>query len=497
MIDTKLLVVVTLLIAASASVDCLRGFKSGKVEETSSSSRSSAGPAPFKTYYTTQYLDHFNSKDDRTFQQRYLVNDDHWDREFGPVFFYTGNEGDVESFWNNTGFMFEIAPLYRALIIFAEHRYYGKTLPFGEASFNLENIGYLSVQQALADFAKFLADYKANNGLTERNPVISFGGSYGGILTAYMRFKYPNLVQGALAASAPIYLTAGLSKSTLFFEAVTKDFEKEEGCVPLVRQAFDLMEELAKKEDFATLSKEFSLCKPISDPAGYHHLLMWMRNAFTIMAMVDYPYPASFIANLPAWPVHAACTQLVNQTSSGVPILSAFKNLASILYNDGSNCFDIYAQFIECADPTSCGLGNDAKAWDYQACTELDVGQESNGVTDMFPVIRDSFEIRQAYCKKTWDVTIRANWTATQFWGKDVATASNIVFSNGELDPWRMGGVLEDLSDSLKAFIVHDGAHHLDLRGSNPADPQSVKDVRNKEMTEITKWITPSIRKLN
>ena len=30
-------------------------------------------PVP-KTYYTTQFLDHFNSRDDRQFQQRYLVN---------------------------------------------------------------------------------------------------------------------------------------------------------------------------------------------------------------------------------------------------------------------------------------------------------------------------------------------------------------------------------------------------------------------------------------
>jgi lysosomal Pro-X carboxypeptidase len=39
----------------------------------------------------------------------------------GPIFFYTGNEGDITEFWNNTGFIFDIAPQFEALVIFAEH----------------------------------------------------------------------------------------------------------------------------------------------------------------------------------------------------------------------------------------------------------------------------------------------------------------------------------------------------------------------------------------
>ena len=46
--------------------------------------------------------------------------------------------------------------------------------------------------------------------------------SYGGLLSAWMRFKYPNMVHGALAASAPMYIAANVSNPGGFFQVVTK-----------------------------------------------------------------------------------------------------------------------------------------------------------------------------------------------------------------------------------------------------------------------------------
>lgn len=85
--------------------------------------------------------------------------------------------------------------------VYAEHRYFGKSLPFGNRSLDAPKFsGYLSADQALADYAKLLST-KVN---TEMRPVIAFGGSYGGLLSTWFRMKYPHLTTGAIASSAPV-----------------------------------------------------------------------------------------------------------------------------------------------------------------------------------------------------------------------------------------------------------------------------------------------------
>ena len=67
--------------------------------------------------------------------------------------------------------------------------------------------------------------------------------------------------------------------------------------------------------------------------------------------------------------------------------------------------------------------------------------------------------------------------------------ASNIIFSNGNLDPWHAGGVLEQVSSQTISIYIEQSAHHLDLRLPNAADPATLTEARNQETQWIAKWI--------
>lgn len=93
-------------------------------EKISSSTVSKPENELYKTKYFTQTLDHFNYNPQSyyKFQQRYLINDTYWGgaKKNAPIFVYTGNEGDIEWFTQNTGFMFDVAPKFKALLVFIE-----------------------------------------------------------------------------------------------------------------------------------------------------------------------------------------------------------------------------------------------------------------------------------------------------------------------------------------------------------------------------------------
>ena len=61
---------------------------------------------------------------------------------------------------NATGLMWENAEKLGALLVWGEHRYYGKTLPFGTDNPSPKQLKWLSLEQSLADHAALVKHIK-------------------------------------------------------------------------------------------------------------------------------------------------------------------------------------------------------------------------------------------------------------------------------------------------------------------------------------------------
>uniref|UniRef100_A0A0M3J3K8 Putative serine protease pcp-1 (inferred by orthology to a C. elegans protein) n=1 Tax=Anisakis simplex TaxID=6269 RepID=A0A0M3J3K8_ANISI len=228
-------------------------------------------------------------------------------------------------------------------------------------------------------------------------------------------------------------------------------------------------------------------------------LIYFIREAFEYFAMVDYPYRTSFLQPLPGWPVQAACNLVKEQypkpPKEDEDLVKYLYIISNLYYNstghETTNC--VISKV--CGDPATNGLGSDALGWPWQSCTELvmeicaeggkndffwDECKEADGVLNMV----------KRFCLKTFeDIGYTEKFLfendAPIEYGLEFAAASNIVFTNGNLDPWSVGGVFEDTpgvkeaaKNGVYTFFITNGAHHLDIRQPNTCDPESVKNAR-------------------
>ena len=280
-------------------------------------------------HYFLQRVDHFSPllppSGNLSWSQRYLLNDTFWDpsAEGAAIFFYTGNESPVTLYSQHCGIMYENAPAHHALLVFAEHRYYGLSWPLGSQALSLAHMSYLSSQQALADYAALLAALRAQLGVPPHVPVISFGGSYGGVLSAMFRAAYPGSVDGALASSAPLRAFPGQTPawdSALYYAVPTRDATAAGGasdaCAANMRALWaPLGADGASAAGRARLGAAFATCAPLATADDAVALAYWVRGTWDTLAMGQYPYPSNYLTGggsvyLPAYPLRAACAHL-------------------------------------------------------------------------------------------------------------------------------------------------------------------------------------------
>ncbi|CAE7949177.1 PRCP [Symbiodinium sp. KB8] len=415
----------------------------------------------------------------------------------GPVFFYTGNEADV--YVNETGLMWEHAQEFGALMVFAEHRYFGETLPFGfDFKMDPEHMRYLSVEQALADYAALILHLRREVWHCDP-PIVAFGGSYGGMLASWLRIKYSSAVDGSVAGSAPILAFDGEEPAvkTDYFASIETYDASADGlgsaeCVTQVRDGFAALFRLGNSASGrSTVTSSMRLCTPLKSADDAAAVAGWAANGFSFLTMGSYPYASSYMLNgggtLPPYPMKDVCARATANTGSGdAALMARFGSAIGVWFN--------FSGSATCLD-WAAGAPNkqteiDGELWDYLACTEMVMPMSQTGTTDMFwPQPWDEAAYSDG-CFQRWGIRPRPLWAQASFGGRRLAGASNIVFSSGEFDPWRGADVVDDVSTSLRAVLVEKAGHHMDLMFSNPLDNKTnVVAVRKQELDLVASWI--------
>lgn len=490
-----------------------------------------AGGADLEVHYHDVYLDQFDLSANATFKLRYLVDASCMNASSSlptTIVLYTGNEGPITDFAANSGFLWSMAKRWNAAVVFIEERYFGTSLPL---SGNPQR--YLSSAQVLSDNVQVIAEaLRPRFGRDAR--IVAVGGSYGGMLAAWLRREHPSLVFAALASSAPVLGFAapatarpGGADPAQFWRTVERAFlatPEGEACAQTVRVAFDsIWRAKADAVGLATLTTTFALCEPLAPPTSPRRsssssgatvvdLIGFLQNWLQEIAVLNYPSGANFTGlRIPPHPAALTCSRILsalNETAPSAPFREAAALRAGLTWAIAQR--DPQCTALSSFESYTPGLTKGA--WSWQRCSDLIMAFEVASDARMLlpcasfaPNCWDTAALRSFgdFCAAAFGVAPpfgRMNMQAARLggdggvcgWSKNAL--SRVVFTNGALDPWSYGGVSAVNASSACAppaamIVIEGAAHHYDLRTPLATDPPAVVAAREEVITMITKWL--------
>ena len=130
------------------------------------------------------------------------------------------------------------------------------------------------------------------------------------MLSSWLRMKYPNIVAGAIASSAPVLQFTADCNS--FSVVTTSAFDKADPkCTEIIRQSWDAINSISgSSSGLKELTDIFRLCSP---PGSGQILKDWLVDIYCYIAMANYPYASNFLSPLPAWPLKTMCANITSQ----------------------------------------------------------------------------------------------------------------------------------------------------------------------------------------
>ncbi|KAM5544287.1 hypothetical protein V8D89_001947 [Ganoderma adspersum] len=413
-------------------------------------------------------LDHF-ANTSGTFKNRYWVNDTYY-KMGGPVFLFDSGEQDAEPLlpyylqeYHGLSATMQLAKRYNGVAILWEHRYYGDSLPFPvNGNTTAEQWQFLTTDQALEDVVYFAnrftlpsvrfdaANASSGPDVAPRNPLhpsntpwVWLGGSYPGVRGALLRVRNPETIFAVWASSAPVHAQIDMAayykaaersltrNCSADWVAVTR-FVDDTLANGTTAEAADLKFKLLSARD-GSITKEQAANASNVNAAG---VLMDPLNFYQY-----YGFEASILP---------FCNVVETQNSTATPFETGLSASLGI-----DVALDVFLTGIKqvnyAAIPGSTDDPIADHSWMWQYCSEYGFYQRGDASNPLS--IETSFlslDLFQEECNRAFPQGLPsapAVGNINKYGGWNM-TPSNVLFTNGEFDPWRTMGLASIESNS-------------------------------------------------
>uniref|UniRef100_A0A914CMA3 Uncharacterized protein n=1 Tax=Acrobeloides nanus TaxID=290746 RepID=A0A914CMA3_9BILA len=445
-----------------------------------------------------QDLDHFDSTNTKTFQQRFWYNGQFY-KPGGPIFLMISGESAAGSKWieNENVTWLTLAKTYNAAAYMVEHRYYGYTRPTSDLS--TENLKWLSSEQALADLAVFIT--AINRKMSYVNPKwVSFGGSYSGALSAWFREKYPELVVAAVGSSGPVLAKVDFFEYLQVVQASISSYNQT--CADNIQAGFEAIQQRLNTIDGRQeLNNVFNICSsgqtnqsyvPVKDIQNFMSNLVGLFQG-TVQYSGDNTQIAigMGIPEICAVMLDTSHSPMENIQNVNIYISKGIYGNGTVYCNDPS-----YSDFInEIKDTSYDGIADD-RCWIWQTCTEFGYFQSTDLGRNIFgSSIPGDFYIDMCtdifgaeFNRSTIDAAIAT--TLENYGGTSNYNGTKVILPNGSVDPWHALGLANGTSSSVIPIFIHGTAHCADMYPARPNDLPELVQARQQISQILGTWLS-------
>ncbi|XP_065355032.1 putative serine protease K12H4.7 [Calliphora vicina] len=417
-----------------------------------------------------QKLDHFDEANEKTWQMRYMVNEEHFEAG-GPMFIYLGGEWAISPGRIQSGIIPDMAQEHKGILFYTEHRYYGESKP--TSNLLVENIQYLHVKQALADLAHFIRTQRASDPRLANSKVIISGGSYSATMVVWFSKLYPELVNGGFASSAPILAKVDFKE---YAEVVGKALQElgSQQCYNRVKNGVAELEAMFAGNRSAEAKATLQLCNSFD-----HHndLDLWslfgtISNIFS--GIVQYQKEGE---------VPYYCNYLMDFEDDLTAISTFFVRYMA----EETGCIDTtYKDTLAYYLDSTYKMGA-SRPWYFQTCNEYGWYQSSASKKQpfgsKFPALLYTTLCADIFGSKYTNEHIHQLVDETnEFFGGMNPEVKNVYMTHGALDPW-----------SAMGHGVSEGASVIP-RASHCADFGSINSYESPEMTASKERLVELVR---